>query len=122
MASHVDTKLERNTTGKQQGARKVVAPVPQTIPSTLDSAVQDQRTPTTTELLDECKVVIGRVLIGLRGSDNMYKCATAIQNLVRSIAAIKTVETVEEINEEALRAMSDQELKEYASKLIDKLN
>lgn len=122
MASHIDSHLDKKTTGKPRGGRKVIAPVPDTIPSTLDAAVAAQRTPTTGELLEECKVVLGRVLIGLRGSDNIYKASTAISNIVKAIATVSAAERVEEVSDEILTNMTIDELKVYTSKMLDRLN
>jgi hypothetical protein len=115
----------RNSKGvrtyEKKGRRKIVDPMPNDLINPIDLAIQEEREPTSEELLSESKVIIGKILIGLRGSDNIYKAAAAVNKIVRSIAAIATMEKVEEISADALRKMSDEELKVYATKLIDKL-
>jgi len=123
MGNHLDSKSVPKPRVAVDKRKRVVVPLPSSpFKGGLDAAVEDNRTPTGTELLEECKTVIGRVLIGLRGTGDLYKTSTAISNLVKSIASIITVEKVEEVSGEALSKMSDDEIKEYASKLMDKLN
>lgn len=122
MASHITTKLERKTT--QEPKRHKVKPALRhtEIQSSLQDAIVQERAPTITELLDECKVLIGTNLISLRGAEDAYRASTAISNLVRAIATVSTAERVEEISDDVLKTMSVDELKAYTTKMLDKLN
>lgn len=106
-----------------QKKRKVIeSPTPDiNILSQLNNAVKERRVPTPIELLDECKSLLGVVLIGLRAGQDAYKAATAVANIVKAISQITQLERIEEVSAEALKSMSNEELKAYASKLIDKM-
>lgn len=88
----------------------------------LQSALKDNRVPTTSELLEEAKCLLAQIMIGLRTQGDIYKSATAIQKLVSSIASITAVEKVDEVSTDAIKKMTDEELKDYAKELINKLN
>ena len=125
MAQHIDSHAERRTTGAKRGKPPVkrIPPLSQLrVKSALEDAVLEERVPTVSELLDECKAIIGITLIGLRGAEDAYKASNAISNLVRAIATVATADRVEEISDEVLSSMSAEELKIYTSKMLDKLN
>jgi len=112
------------TTDQPVGRPRKHAPPP-TLNATmtaLDEAITASRPPTTVELLQECKCLIGTTLIALRGSQDAYRASTAISNLVRAIATVSTAERVEEISDEVLENMSIDELKTYTNKMLDRLN
>lgn len=109
-------------TYEKTGRKIVITPTQAlSITTTLNNAIQEARVPTTNELLDECKAILATVLISLRGGTDVYKSATAIANVVKAISQVFQLERIEEISEAAIANMSDEELKDYASKLIDKM-
>lgn len=88
----------------------------------IDSAIEEQRPPNTQELLDESRIMIGKILIGLRGADDIYRAATSIGHIVKCISSIATLEKVEELSPEVIKSMTDTELKDYVMKQLEKLN
>ena len=119
MAYHRVTKGVQ--TYEKKGRTKITPTQALGVVSTLQDAVAEQRIPTTPELLDECKAILATILISLRGGTDVYKSATAIANVVKALTQVSQLERIEEISTEAIKNMTDEELKEYASKLIDKL-
>ena len=114
MGYRTETKGTRTYVSK----RKIVS-VPK---KGIDSAIEEQRPPNTQELLDESRVMIGKILIGLRGADDIYRAATSIGHIVKCISSIATLEKVEELSPEVIKHMTNDDLKDYVNKMMDKLN
>jgi len=93
------------------------------VPTTLNKALAEQRVPTTLELLNEAKSIMGVTLIHVRSmcGEDPFKTATAIHNIVKALSQVVQLEKVDEVSELAIANMSNIDLAEYASKLIDKL-
>lgn len=124
MATHVNSKLDRKTTGAPRGApRKIVAPTSgRSIMSPLDAAVDNNRPPSTDELFEEAKCGLGVALIELRGANDAVKKIKSYLEAVRAVAQIKNFEMINDLQPQALAAMSDQELKEHVNKLVSNIN
>jgi hypothetical protein len=113
--------ITKGTQTYQKRERKIITSTAIEVETQLKQAVREGRVPTSSELLDECRAILGSILIGLRHPSDVFKSATAIAQIVKAISQVSALERVEEISEMALKNMTEQELKEYASRLIDKL-
>jgi hypothetical protein len=113
--------ITKGTQTYQKRERKIITSTAIEVETQLKQAVREGRVPTSSELLDECRAILGSILIGLRHPSDVFKSATAIAQIVKAISQVSALERVEEISEIALKNMTEQELKEYASRLIDKL-
>lgn len=115
------TFIHKGTQTYEKKGRKVI-PLPRTtLPLPLDKAIAESRLPTKDEILGEIIALCSTMLVGMRGSDNVHKSATSIQQIMRTLKDVYAVQKIDELEPELLENMSNDELKEYLTKQVEKL-
>jgi hypothetical protein len=102
-----------------KSTRKVVSVPAPRIPLPLDTPMKEQRLPTKDEMLDEVVALSATMLVGLRGSDNIYRASSALQSIMKTIKDVYLIKSIDEIAPEVIQGMSDEELKEYLQKQLE---
>ena len=122
MAIHTDPK-SRTKPRVLTDKRKVITPPLQDleVPCLLIDAIEEHRSPSTEELLEECRSMLGVALISLRGSRDAHKAAQSIAQVVRAVTQIAGVEQILSRSPSDLKAMSNDEFLKYIQEVKDKI-
>ena len=92
-----DTKGTQKGPRKGESHRKHVPIQDHGLISALDPAIKEGRAPTEDELWAESRIIIGKCLMGLLSSGDVYKTCTAINNVVKSLSIVSTASVLKDI-------------------------
>lgn len=114
----VDRGVQRRTKGNDiPGLRDEAAWGSQGVDRTpLDCAITEKRVPTLQELQEDMKCLIGATQVVLRKADNVYRTATAINQLASSMARLAAIEAMDELSPEMFSRMEEDELRSLLEK------
>lgn len=130
MASHVDSKYDRKTTGAPMGRRRKVIPVslPQDvlkgqITQALSTALKAEKPPTPEEILQSAQAALGAIMISTSGMNDLEKMSVIVSRVVKAATDIirATSQNVENDEDDEIIKKLDPKVVEQIQDQVNKI-